>query len=224
LLPIGGGVLAFDGVNPPVWFDADRQVWVTLDALPSAQGSGSTLVALSGTEALLLRGSAAARIDVVTGESRMIAQPEVLERPEAVAMPDGRILVMATPLATEVTDATLWYHPDDDTWQTGPPLLGARSRGAAALLSDGSILVAGGWDETMTCISRVERLRPGATAWTLEGALCTGRTDPILIVEGERILVVGGNAAGGGAERTGGFTVGLSPARTIEALTEEAPL
>jgi hypothetical protein len=71
-------------------------------------------------------------------------------RPAAVAMRDGRVLVVSG-------TTTAVYDPATATWTVTEPLPGGRYDASAVLLPDGSVLVAGGWsdwpnpEETPSC-------------------------------------------------------------------------
>jgi len=82
-------------------------------------------------------------------------------RAQITVLPDGRVLVAGgVPLTSEAVDggysvtegpalrSTEIYDPAVDAWSAGPELLEARQGGHAIALTDGSVLVFGGYTET----------------------------------------------------------------------------
>jgi hypothetical protein len=114
-------------------------------------------------------------------------------------LPDGRVLVVGghtndgsggyTQLAsTEIFD------PDSGTWRDGPPLLDPREDHAAALLSDGAVLVVGNqlWAEPLAF---AEILDPGAERWRrLFPDEPTPAQPGCAVVADDRVLIASGSA------------------------------
>ena len=113
-------------------------------------------------------------------------------RHSATLMPDGRVLVVGgTTGSTQVT-STVFYHPDTNTWTSGPSLGRARARHTATLLTDGRVLVAGG-SEGAQPLTSAEIYDPASSAWHSVSTMSEARAGATatLLPDG-RVMVVGG--------------------------------
>ena len=124
----------------------------------------------------------------------------------AVTLPDGRVLVTGgltsvdDPLGNVAFSSTKLYDPSNGGWSASGLLNVARTEPAAALLADGTVLVAGGAyvDRTGTrVLVSAEIFDPETGTWSRTGDLATARRGAaaIVLVDG-RVLVVGGLPTG----------------------------
>ena len=90
-------------------------------------------------------------------------------------------------------------------------MTGARQTAAAALLTDGTVLVTGGEDGRHgSALATAERYDPGTDTWSDAGAMTAARKGHTLTaLDDGRALVVGGN--------TGGFTHAAWPGSSATA-------
>jgi hypothetical protein len=125
----------------------------------------------------------------------------------AVLLPDGTVLVAGgdnvpggdcpVPLAS----AEL-YDPEAGTWRTTGSMVETRIGMSATMLSNGTVLVAGGYG-VLDCVpvghASAELYDPDAGAWTATGDLIEGRSGhaATLLSDGS-VLVAGGSAFGTG--------------------------
>jgi hypothetical protein len=116
----------------------------------------------------------------------------------AVGLPDGGALVAGgygaiSPTKEAIQDSVERYSPATGTWRAGPTLLVGRAQGGAAvLLRNGSVLIAGGDGGGDHMLAAAELYDP-ATGSRATGAMSTTRAEfaAALLVDG-RLLAVGG--------------------------------
>jgi len=112
-------------------------------------------------------------------------------RSTASLLGDGRVLVIggeanAAGSPVPSTDAAL-YDPHTDTWTNAAAMGTARSKHAAVVLNDGSVLAIGGGTPT------AERYRPATNAWTATPAMVEVRQwHTATVLADGRVLVAGG--------------------------------
>jgi serpin B len=124
----------------------------------------------------------------------------------AVALTDGRVLVTGgltsvdNPLGEVAYSSTKLYDPETGTWSASGLLNIARTEPVAALLPDGTVLVAGGAyvDEDQTrALASAEIFDPDTGTWSRTGDLRAARRGAraVTLADG-RVLVVGGSSTG----------------------------
>jgi len=114
----------------------------------------------------------------------------------ATLLPDGRVLVAAglkSPLRGATLNSAELYDPTTGTWTLAAPLAEARYGHAASLLSDGEVLVAGGWTIGGPALGSVELYNPVTNSWSNTGSLNFPRYyhTAVTLLEGS-VLVAGG--------------------------------
>src|SRR5437016_288317 len=89
-------------------------------------------------------------------------------------------------------------HPNGGTWTVTGSLNTARESHTAALLSNGMVLVAGGYDSMTHVLASAELYDPVSGSWTFTGNLNTARTvkNATLLTNGS-VLVAGGTTNSG---------------------------
>ncbi|APV50536.1 hypothetical protein BWI17_13045 [Betaproteobacteria bacterium GR16-43] len=112
-------------------------------------------------------------------------------REMTVKLNDGRVMVAGSPYAAPAAI----YDPVTVQWTALPPMVSARERGAAVVLDDGRVLVAGGrdWWGTATTAHLAEVYNPATNAWSPAGSMSTARVSFTLtkLADG-RVLAAGG--------------------------------
>jgi endoglucanase len=89
------------------------------------------------------------------------------------------------------------------SWSGAAPMSTARQRPAAATLTDGRVLVAGGLTPSYASISSAEIYDPDTDRWSSVAPMGVGRGDAAAApLPGDRVLVVGGTDTEGGALAT----------------------
>ena len=121
----------------------------------------------------------------------------------SVVLRDGRVLLVGGTTANSsinaVTTATI-FDPATGFWNSATGMLQARAYATAVLLSDGSVLVAGG-SRSGQPLDTAERYFPATDTWVAAGRLNLPRTQATLtLLPDGRVL-----AAGGGVEGTPGW-------------------
>lgn len=132
-------------------------------------------------------------LDPVTGTVE--AGPDMLQARVghgAVALPDGRVLVIGGFGSSGVVATTELFDPATTTFVAGPSLPAPWADPFVAVLVDGSVLVAGGYDGTASMTTSV-RLDQGVAAVVPAGSLNASRSGHAgtLLPDG-RVLLVGG--------------------------------
>ena len=114
----------------------------------------------------------------------------------AVMLGDGRVLVAGGTTTAEggatATDTAEIYDPSNGSWSLVGSLSEPRAGHTATVLSDGTVLIAGG--ENASGISAtLERFDPTANSFTLAGALSTVRSHhAAAVLDDGRVLIIGG--------------------------------
>jgi hypothetical protein len=112
------------------------------------------------------------------------------DAPHALALADGRVLVVGNDQGAEIGD------PSTGTWSAVAGLNNPRTNFAMVLLSDGRAMVVGGMNDIDQSYLSAFIFDPAApdAGWVMaKGLLRTARTDPAAVVLRDgRVLVVGG--------------------------------
>jgi N-acetylneuraminic acid mutarotase len=119
----------------------------------------------------------------------------------ATLLPNGEVLVAGgattyhLPRGSVTTGAEI-YDPASDTWHKAASMSVSRYHHGAAALSDGRVLVAGGWALTSNSdksLATAEIYDPVQNTWTATGSMATGRASGgIVTLPDGRVLVAGG--------------------------------
>ncbi|MFI5258640.1 MAG: Kelch repeat-containing protein [Candidatus Limnocylindrales bacterium] len=202
----------------------DNGTWVAAGRLniPRTQGAltllkdGRVLATGGGIEAGPdWNATASAEIyDPARGTWSIVAPMAVARaRQTATLLPDGEVLVAggATTFHGEagiVTAKAEIFNPGANSWRPAASMLKPRYTDAATLLSDGRVLVAGGWYATSSSDpshNTAEIYDPTANTWTATGSMVSARADYSLVKLADgRVLAAGG----------------VNPAYTVQASSE----
>ena len=170
-----------------IW-DPNTGQWTDTGPMVAAYHSETNdMVVLRSGQALLVAGVTVVNGQLVQSRDAQIFNPATgTWRPTTplpgpprtdhtvTALPDGRVLVAggltedltlpSTPVSSVALADAYVFDPARETWTIAPPMDVARSEAAAALLQDGTVLVAGGQhgvrDGAFIDESRVERFTP----------------------------------------------------------------
>jgi N-acetylneuraminic acid mutarotase len=211
-----GGSLAQRAVATAERFDPGTGVWTETGPLSVARTKaqvallpdGRVLVAGGSNGAMYMSTTTAEIYDPSTNTwspTASMAQP----RADGIGatLPDGRIVVVGGATVSygsgQVFGTTEIYDPASDRWSSGPSMAHARYAFDGAALSDGRILVAGGWSSTAgsaQSLASTEVLDASGDAWSDAGSLSTGRGQLrfVALADG-RALAIGGLSPSYGA-------------------------
>ncbi|MGA3057780.1 MAG: hypothetical protein ABSE70_07065 [Candidatus Limnocylindrales bacterium] len=191
----------------------DNGTWVAAGRLnvPRTQG---TLTLLSDGHVLAVGGgmegspgwasTASAEIFDPTAGSWSLAAPMSAARAfhTATLLPGGEVLVTGgatiyNGVHGSVTAMAEIYIPRLNTWRSAARMSVARYAGAAALLPDNRVLVAGGWSFTANTdpsLASAEIYDPGSNAWSATGSLTDARGSFAMAkLPDGRVLAIGGS-------------------------------
>jgi N-acetylneuraminic acid mutarotase len=130
-------------------------------------------------------------------------------QPTMTVLEDGRVLVAggsgdidtgsgvkaAVPLASAEI-----YDPGTGLWSDAAPMSGARAQHTATLLPDGTVLVAGGYDEAGHELASAEVYDPAHDSWSATGPLAHARDSATATtLPNDDVLVAGGDGGAGTA-------------------------
>src|SRR3954451_13900936 len=124
-------------------------------------------------------------------------------QPTMTVLDDGRVLVAggsgdidsADGMKAAVTLASAEvYDPEANTWTDVPAMSDARAQATATRLSDGNVLVAGGYDDATGELKSAELFDPKTNTWSATGSLADGRdaATATALPDGD-VLVTGGD-------------------------------
>ncbi len=121
-------------------------------------------------------------------------------------LPDGRVLLIGGQdggCGVGVHSTTRIYDPDTATWSAGPTMAERRRNHISALLPNGQVLVAGGFNVSFVN-SDSQLYDVGMGTWAATGALSARFMHSSTLLPNGTVLVAGGNS-GGGALSTAQF-------------------
>ena len=191
-----GRVLVAGGFGWPTYsqqqtaevFDPATGAWTPVGPPNAAHGTGAAVLLKDGR--VLLSDYAPEVFDPVTGSfARVGASADSRLYGVAVLLEDGRVLLTGgTNASTSVFD------PATNTFTATSAMASPkRWRCAAARALDGTVLVAGGYDEAGHSLDSIERYNPVSGTWSVFGTLAQAReTTVMLVLDSGEGLVVGG--------------------------------
>ena len=119
----------------------------------------------------------------------------------ATLLPDGEVLVAGgattyNGVRGSVTKSAEIYNPRSNKWRSAAQMSVARYADAAVGLSDGRVLIVGGWSFTTNTdpsLASAEIYDPASNAWTATGSLNSARGSPALALlpDGRALAVAG---------------------------------
>jgi hypothetical protein len=123
----------------------------------------------------------------------------------ATLLPNGTVLVVggvgAANDTTDLASAEI-FNPATGTWTPTGTMSTARYRHTATLLSNGTVLVAGGDDDSLSnggpSVASAETFNPATGTWALTGSMSAARYDhTATLLPNGKVLVTGGGAGNG---------------------------
>lgn len=141
-------------------------------------------------------GPASATVDIIDARTMAVVEighllaPRI--QPSAVALGDGRVLVLGGWVDGRVSATTEIFDPDTGRSVSGPVMANPRNAPTVIALADGRILVAGGYDGA-DVLASAEIFNPASGTMTPVSSLGTARSGATgtLLADG-RVLVAGG--------------------------------
>jgi N-acetylneuraminic acid mutarotase len=207
-----GGSLNLQPLDTAERYYPENGTWVAAGRLnvPRTQG---TLTLLSDGRVLAVGGGIEGSPDWAATASAEIFDPTTgtwtLAAPMSVArayhtatlLPDGEVLVAGgattyNGVRGSVTKSAEIYNPRSNKWRSAAQMSVARYADAAVGLSDGRVLVVGGWSFTTNTdpsLASAEIYDPASNAWTATGSLNGARGSPALALlpDGRALAVAG---------------------------------
>jgi thiol-disulfide isomerase/thioredoxin len=205
-----GSILAFDGVHGIAEFHASTREWTNEARAPRVL-PWSSIVGLDHHRLLVLGGSRHAFVYDADARTWTAASPPPIHvgGSDLFLLPDDHLLAVAG-------GSTAIYDASSDVWVLGPSTTTTRSQPGVAMLDDGSILIAGGWDGNMRRVPFAEILRPGSSAWELAGTNCIASRFPVLVDTVAGPFLFGGLEADGARESSTSFSFSMRQTVRIE--------
>lgn len=148
-------------------------------------------------------GVASGTVDVFSADGRTLVRTgQLLARrvnPEAVALSDGRVLIVGGWVGRLVSATTEIFDPATGKSVAGPEMMGPRNAATVTLLAAGRVLIAGGY-EGSRLRADAEIFDPATMRMSPAGALREARSGATatLLSNGQVLVVGGGNAVGSG--------------------------
>ena len=209
VLVVGGGVADGSEVTSAELFDPRARTWVSTGAMVRPRfGHSATLLAdgkvlvaggFSSTEGAI---ASAELYDPSTGTwSATGTMAGARAGHTATLLPDGKVLVAGGSSSNgsfQPVNSAEVYDPVSGTWSETGSMHGNRVYAAAVLLSDGTVLVAGGSSTTSNVepvgpVAPAEVYDPGSGSWTVTGRMTAARSSPTAtLLDDGRVLVAGG--------------------------------
>ncbi len=135
-----------------------------------------------------------------TGTGRLI---DARVNHTATLLPDGKVLVVGgnpTPKSPALLASAELYDPSSGSWTATAGMIEARYGHLAALLRDGTVLVAGGNGSSGGPLASAERYDPTSGSWTATAGMIEARTaSTATLLRAGTVLVAGGYGGGIGA-------------------------
>lgn len=148
-------------------------------------------------------GAASGTVDIFSADGRTLVRTgQLMTRrvaPEAVALNDGRVLIVGGWVGSSVSATTEIFDPATGSSVAGPEMMGPRNAATVTLLADGRVLIAGGYDGRRLRAD-AEIFDPATRRMLPVGALREARSGATatLLSNGQVLIAGGGNAVGSG--------------------------
>lgn len=225
-------------------FNPATGTWtVTTNALPNG-AAGATATALANGEVVLIGGES-----IVSGITTAIADVQIYDPSvgangtwtvsaatlptaeyagSAALLSNGKVLfaggeTVASGVVTPLSTAYL-FDPSTSTVTATGSLSASRYNAGATVLSNGTVLVAGGTGELngqLTTLSSAEIYNPSGATWTTQGALIDAQSSPaIFSLAGGTVVALGGTSSTSTPTAAiESFLFGLAPVFTSSSST-----
>jgi hypothetical protein len=169
---VAGGRIRISGDDTYVFselFDPGRGVWIAAGGMVEAR-SGHTATLLPGGEVLIAGGAASGISSDALASAELYDSfdpswtattnmQEIRDWHTATLLPDGKVLVAGGrggPSYSGAHASTELYDPDSGTWTATVRMIEARYGHTATLLSDGTVLVVGGFSSSGSPLASAE--------------------------------------------------------------------
>ena len=190
-------------------YNASTGTWSFTGSMAASRGQGFTAILLPNGDVLVAGGynngvclDAAELYNSSTGQwtsTGSMNQPRCNQ--SATLLPSGDVLVAGgsntgSVAGTFATSAEL-YNPTTGKWRTTGSLHTARESGAATLLADGEVLLAGGYNfinDSETIPTTAELYNPSSGTWSVTGSMTSGAFTPASALLGNNDVLIA-NAA-----------------------------
>jgi uncharacterized protein YjdB len=212
VLVVGGGDRILSGTNSAEIYNPASGTWTLTGNLNSVR-TYHTATLLSNGKVLVTGGSQGSGAlssseiyDPSTGIWTLTGSMSTTRwMHTATPLSNGTVLVVGgTGAANDTTDlaSAEIFNPATGTWTPTGSMSTARYRHSATLLSNGTVLVAGGDDDSFSnggpAVASAEIFNPAAGTWALTGSMSTARYDhTATLLPNGTVLIIGGGAGNG---------------------------
>jgi hypothetical protein len=211
VLVVGGGPGVLSSTNSAEIYNAASGAWTPTGSLTSAR-TDHTATLLPGGKVLVTGGYGGAALssceiyDPSTGVWAVTGSMSTTRwLHTATLLPNGTVLVVGgSGAANDTTDlaSAEIFNPATGTWSPAGNMSTPRYRHTATLLPNGTVLVAGGDDDSLSnggpAVASAEIFNPDTGAWTLTGSLATSRYNhTATLLQNGTVLVTGGGTGNG---------------------------
>ena len=198
---LADGTVVVAGGDSAALYDPSTNSWARTGRMARQRGTTAMLLP-DGRAFVMSSGRAREVYDPFTNSWFSAASmQDGRENPASVLLGDGRVLVVggtheARVVGIRVTMASAEiYDPSTDSWSPADSMAQARGAPGAVLLSDGKVLVVGGWvsDRKWEGLASAEIYDPSTDSWSRAGSMAQGRGVPVAVLLPDgRVLVIGG--------------------------------
>ena len=204
VLIVGGVANKGGATNEVEIYDAATNSWSRADSLHNPRynhsatllADGRVLVAGGFTPGKFHTPMKTAEVyDVASDRWSVVGTMEVERAVHAAALlPDGRVLVAGgftqPPNVLTVTATAELFDPATERWTPTGSMTVARRAIEGALLSDGTVLVAGGFDSANSLLATAEVFNPAAGTWSPTANMSLARAPVLARLNDGRVLAI----------------------------------
>lgn len=199
VLAAGGWNSSHELLSSAELYDPGSRTWTNTGAMASAHYKHSATLLLNGK--VLLTGNNYRRNEPFVAVRVTVAADGASGRTtRTIATPGGKGMSTGDDQRANDSASAELYDPANGTWKRTAPLKQPRGDHTATLLTNGMVLVVGGYGRHGTALSSAELYDPTAETWTQVGGLqlARGCHTATLLTNGT-VLVAGGQDTEGGS-------------------------
>jgi Bacterial Ig-like domain (group 2)/Galactose oxidase, central domain/Kelch motif len=211
VLAVGGGASTLSGTSSAEIYNPASGTWTLTGSLNLARTDHSATLLPNGTVLVTggYNGSALSSAEIYNPSTGIWTLTGSMSTTRwfhtATLLPDGTVLVVGgSGAANDTTDlaSAEIFNPTTGTWTLTGSMSTARYRHTATLLPNGTVLVAGGDDDSLSnggpAVASAEIFNPATGTWTLTGSMSMARYDHTATLLANGTAMVTGGGAGNG--------------------------